>query len=145
VSEPIETSMATTMQHRKPPLLAAPWLRVTIPILIGILANVFAGAYIFEITRTSNNHSFLAWHETHRSVGFWCLLGVAIIAAVYVRKTFTYERQREEDISRFRDKDYILSVLYEAQTRARVAEIEAGKSYTFAELEEMVFGKEAGR
>lgn len=115
------------------------------PILLGILANVFAGAYIFEITRTSNDRPYLAWNETHRSIGFRCLLGIAVIAAAYVRITFRYERQREEDISRYRDKDYTLSVLYEAQTRARVAEIEARKSYTFAELEQMVFGREAGR
>jgi hypothetical protein len=140
-----DRSITTGVKPRKPPLLAAPWFRVTVPIFLGILANVFAGAYIFEITRTSNNQPFLAWTETHHSVGFWCLLGVAIVAGIYVRRTLAYERQREEDISRFRDKDYILSILYEAQTRARVAEIEGGKSYTFAELEQMVFGKEPGR
>jgi hypothetical protein len=126
---------------RKPPLFAAPWLRVTVPILLGILANVFAGAYIFEITRTLNNEPFLAWKETYHSIGFWCLVGIAVVAGIYTRRSLAYERERDTDILRFRDKDYILSILFEAQTRSRVAEIDSGKNYTFAELEEMVFGK----
>jgi hypothetical protein len=126
----------------KAPLLAAPWVRVTVPIFLGILANVFAGAYIFEITRIADNLPYLAWKETYQSIGFWCLVVIVIAAGLYARRMLAYERQRESDIMRFRDKDYILSLLFEAQTRSRVAEIEAGKNYTFAELEEMVFGKE---
>jgi hypothetical protein len=123
------------------PLFANPWLRGGVPVCIGILANVFAGAYIFEITRSANNITYLAWGETFNTISFWGLLLLAVAGGLFTKKLLSYESTRDNEIMKFRDENYLLAKLYETQLKADIARIEAGRHYTYSELREIVFGE----
>ncbi len=51
--------------------------------LLGILGNVFAGAYVFEITETANGTQFINWGDSLHSRSFWALLMVLVLAGLY--------------------------------------------------------------
>jgi hypothetical protein len=52
--------------------------------LFGILGNVFAGSYVFEITKSDHNGvQFLDWRATPHSYSFWALFVVLLLAGAY--------------------------------------------------------------
>jgi hypothetical protein len=52
--------------------------------LFGILGNVLAGAYVFEITKTDpKSGQFLDWKDTPHSGSFWALAAVVVLVGLY--------------------------------------------------------------
>jgi hypothetical protein len=52
--------------------------------VFGILGNVLAGAYVFEITKTDpKSGQFLDWKGTPHSRSFWALAAVVVLVGLY--------------------------------------------------------------
>lgn len=52
--------------------------------LLGILANILSGAYVFDTTRTdAKGKQHLDWWSTPHSAYFWCLCGVLALMGIY--------------------------------------------------------------
>jgi hypothetical protein len=64
-------------------LFAHPLAKATGLGLFGILGNVLAGAYVFDIIRLMDNVAFLDWRGSPRSRYFWALIAVLLIMGLY--------------------------------------------------------------
>ncbi len=51
--------------------------------LFGILGNVLAGAYVFEITKQGATGQFIGWWASPHSRSFWLLVGVLLLMGLY--------------------------------------------------------------
>ncbi len=51
--------------------------------LFGILGNVLAGAYVFEITKQGPSGQFIDWRDSPHSLSFWLLVGVLLLMGLY--------------------------------------------------------------
>ncbi len=49
----------------------------------GILGNVLAGAYVFEITKQGATGQFIGWWASPHSRSFWLLVGVLLLMGLY--------------------------------------------------------------
>lgn len=79
--------------------------------LLGILGNVLAGAYVFQITRADpKSGQFLDWGRTPETWSFWGLIAVVVLLGLYAWATARFE-------------DRIRRALTDAGIRARAFEV----------------------
>jgi hypothetical protein len=67
--------------------------------LFGLLGNVLAGAYVFEITKTVNGVQILDWADTSHSRSFWLLVVVLALMGLYGWGTARYETRIRKALS----------------------------------------------
>ena len=72
-------------------LFAHPLAKATGLGLFGILGNVLAGAYVFDITRLMGNLPFLDWRASLGSGYFWALIAILLIMGLYGRGMARFE------------------------------------------------------
>ena len=90
--------------------------------LFGILGNVLAGAYVFEIPKTDRKSGpFLDWKDTPHSGSFWALASVVVLVGLYARGMARFEtrvrRALTDDDIRARAFEVLLDPMLEAVKR----------------------------
>ncbi|HTW70232.1 MAG TPA: hypothetical protein VME47_10120 [Acetobacteraceae bacterium] len=103
--------------------------------LLGILGNVLAGAYVFDITRSDpKSGQFLDWRQTAGSGAFWGLVAVVCLIGFYtwgMARTETKIRRALTDADiRARAFEVLLDPLLEAVKR----DIQEGKIRPMSEV-----------
>lgn len=73
--------------------------------LFGILGNVLAGAYVFEITRQGPSGQFIDWPASAQSRSFWLLLGVLLLMGLYGWGTTRFETRARKALIEVAKKD----------------------------------------
>jgi hypothetical protein len=68
--------------------------------LFGIVGNVLAGAYVFEITKIDpKSGQFLDWLDTPHSRSFWALVAVITLMGLYAWRMARIETRVRRDLT----------------------------------------------
>jgi hypothetical protein len=111
--------------------------------LFGLLGNVLAGAYIFEITKTVNAIQVLVWEETLRSRSFWFLMVVLVLMGFYGWGAARYETRVRKPLSEDEAYGIALQELIDPMIKAAKKDIEEGKLRTIEDIRK-IFGSRNG-
>lgn len=85
----------------KEAILESPGWKTVFAFTLPILAGVLSGSFVTEITE----NSVIVWKSFYKSNSFYALLVLALIAYIYNRSVYLFERE----ILRFLDTDYCLA------------------------------------
>jgi hypothetical protein len=67
--------------------------------LFGILGNVLAGAYVFEITNQGPSGQFIDWPDSAHSRSFWLLFGVLLLMGLYGWRMTRFETRAKKALT----------------------------------------------
>jgi hypothetical protein len=85
--------------------------KVLVPALFGIISNVLAGTYVFEITKTEGGKTFLAWRESPNTLSLWAIVGLLVLMVFYGIKLVRREKVVSQD-SRVWTQNYIADQVF---------------------------------
>jgi hypothetical protein len=96
--------------------------------LFGILGNVLAGAYVFQITRTDpKSGQFLDWGQTPYSWSFWGLVTVVALIGLYGWGMARFDRKIRRALSDADIRARAFEVLLDPMLEAVKKDIQEGK------------------
>jgi hypothetical protein len=105
--------------------------------LFGVLGNVFAGAYIFEITKTVKGVQVLDWADTAHSRSFWVLVVVLILMGIYGREAARYESRIRKGVSEANVLDIALGELLGPMIEVAKRDIKHGRLRSMEEVKKI--------
>jgi uncharacterized membrane protein len=107
--------------------------------LFGILGNVFAGAYVFEITKINiDGHQFLDWEATPNSHSFWVLVLVILLMGAYGLGMARFERHISKELTEGEIKQRVIEALLEPTLRAVRKDIDEGRLWKMDDVMELM-------
>lgn len=105
--------------------------------LFGILGNVLAGAYVFEITRQSPAGQFIDWLDSAHSRSFWLLVGVLLLTGLYGWGMTRYETRARKAVTEADALGIALAELLGPMIQVAKKDIEAGRIRTMDDVKKM--------
>lgn len=103
--------------------------------LFGILGNVLAGTYVFEITKTDPNAGpFLDWKDTPHSRSFWALAAVIALVGLYAWGMARFETRIRRALTDADIRARAFEVLLDPMLEAVKKEIQDGKMRPMGEV-----------
>jgi hypothetical protein len=128
-------------------LLEHPLVKALLLGLFGLVGNVLAGAYVFDITKPGpTGGQYLDWADSPHSWSFWALVGVLVLTGLYgwgVTKNETRARKalRSDDEIRERAFEVLLDPMLERVKK----ELEEGKVRPMSEVFDLLGIKRGDR
>lgn len=111
--------------------------------LFGILGNVLAGAYVFEITETANGVQFINWQASLHSRPFWALFLVLVGMGLYGWGMARFETRVRKALSEADLQAIALQELLGPMIEAAKKDIREGKLRSMEDVKKM-FGLDKG-
>ncbi len=105
--------------------------------LFGILGNVLAGAYVFEITKQGPSGQFIDWLYSAHSRSFWLLVGVLLLMALYGWGMTRYETRVRKAVTEADALGIALAELLGPLIEVAKKDIEAGRIRTMDDVKKM--------
>lgn len=105
--------------------------------LFGILGNVLAGAYVFEITKQSPSGQFIDWLDSAHSRSFWLLAGVLLMMGLYGWGMTRYETRARKAVTEADALGIALAELLGPMIQVAKKDIEAGRIRTMDDVKKM--------
>jgi hypothetical protein len=101
----------------------------------GILGNVLAGAYVFEITKTDTKlGQFLDWRDTPHSRSFWALAAVVVLVGLYAWGMARFETRVRRALTDADIRARAFEILLDPLLEAVKKEIQEGKMRPMGEV-----------
>lgn len=108
--------------------------------LLNILASVLAGAYVFDIAKTSPaGVQFLDWGMTPHSASFWALLVVFVLREIYGLAVAESEEQAPKPASKADIQARAIEALLEPWFRFVQKDMENGKLRTLDDVMKIIW------
>lgn len=95
--------------------------------LFGILGNVLAGAYVFEITKQGATGQFIDWSDSAHSRSFWALVCVLVGMGLYGWGMTRYETRQRKAVSEKEVLGIVLAELLDPMIEATKTDIREGR------------------
>jgi hypothetical protein len=124
-------------------LFAHPLAKATGLGLFGILGNVLAGAYVFDITRLVDNLPFIDWRASLRSRYFWALIVILLIMGLYGWAMARFETRVRKALTEADVLEIALQELLGPLIEAAKRDIKDGKLRSLEDVKKM-FGSAKG-
>lgn len=112
--------------------------------LFGIVGNVLAGAYVFEITKQGPSGQFIDWWASAHSRSFWGLVVVVVVVGVYGWGLTLYETRVRKAITEAEVLGIALEELLDPMIEVAKEDIKAGRMRTLDDVKKM-FGSGGGQ
>ena len=112
--------------------------------LFGILGNVLAGAYVFEITKQGPSGQFIDWSDSAHSGSFWFLVGVLVLIGLYGWGMTRYETRARKAMTAAEVLETAYAELLGPMIKVAKKDLEAGRIRTMDDVKKM-FGPGDGQ
>ncbi|WP_029314187.1 MULTISPECIES: hypothetical protein [Acidiphilium] len=112
--------------------------------LFGVLGNVLAGAYVFEITKHGTSGQFVDWSESTHTRVFWLLMVLILLMGFYGWGMTRFDTRTRRAITEAQFLGIALNELINPMIEAAKRDIEGGKTFTLEDVKKM-FGPGGGQ
>lgn len=120
-------------------IFTSPVFRAAILALAGICANLFAGSFVFEITKIKDGQQFLDWSVSLHTYSLWFLMVIFMITTIYgIQITRSDEAERRRFLTDADVRQELIKELIKPTIEQARRDIKSGRFRSVDELAELL-------